>query len=68
MDALTRVLLAYSTQGSWVFQEVGLAWVMQRSAASICWLARSDCPLDWGWNPEERLDVVPRAPQNARHT
>ena len=41
---------------------------MQRSAASISWLARSDCPLDWGWNPEKRLGVAPKAAQNAHHT
>ena len=46
VEAFSRVLWAYSTQGSWELQVVGLALVMQRSAASISVLALSDCPLD----------------------
>lgn len=32
---------------------------------SRSWLTRSVWPLDWGWNPKERLEMVPNWAQNS---
>ena len=60
-----RVLQAYSTHTSCWLQEVELAETRQRNVVSRSWLARSDWPLDWGWNPEDRLADDPMRVQNA---
>ena len=52
-------LSEYSTQGRCRLQEAGLLVVTQRRVASRAWLARSACPLVWGWYPDDRLTDRP---------
>ena len=68
MAALSMVLREYSTQARYLAQEAGLLEATQRRVASTAWLARSACPLDCGWYPEERLTVAPIPLQKACHT
>lgn len=44
------------------------SWPMHLRVTSSSWLARSVCPLDWGWKPHERLTVASRAWQNSFQT
>ena len=62
------VFREYSTQGRCLLQEARLLVVTQRNVASSAWLARSACPLVWGWYPEDRLTVAPIPRQKACHT
>ena len=59
------VLLAYSTQISCSDQEAGLWLIKQRRVVSSSWFILSVCPLDWGWNPEDRLTEAPTRLQNS---
>lgn len=59
------MLRAYSTHASCWLQVVGLAETIQHRVVSRSWLACSDRPLDWGWNPEDRLADDPMRVQNA---
>ena len=61
-------LWAYSIQGRKEDQEEGLCAMMQWRAVSKSWFALSVCPLDYGWYPDVKLQVVPIALQNARQT
>ncbi len=65
VDATGRELWEYSTHGSCWLQELGLCDARQRRALSRSWLARSDCPLVWGWKPEDRLVEAPICLQNS---
>ena len=68
MAELTMVFREYSTQGRCRLQEAGLLVVTQCKVTSRAWLARSACPLVWGWYPDDRLAVAPMPRQKARHT
>ncbi len=52
-----RVLWAYSAHMMKRDQEDGLLAAIQLSVVSRSWLNLSVCPLDSGWNPEDRLTV-----------
>ncbi len=60
-----RVLWAYSAHMIKRDQEDGLLAAIHLSVVSRSWLSLSVCPLDSGWNPEDRLTVAPRDWQNA---
>ncbi len=60
-----RVLCANSAQIRCLLQCVGLDETRHLKVASISWLVRSVCPLDWGWNPDDRLAVAPISWQKA---
>ena len=60
-----RVFRAYSTQTSCRLQVVRLVKTRHLKVVSRSWFARSNWPLDWGWNPEDRLAENPIRVQNA---
>ena len=59
------LLIAYSPHGSWELHEVGLLEHRHLSTVSMAWLARSVWSFDCGWNPEDKLTVVPMSMQKA---
>lgn len=59
MAEMVRKLWAYSTYRGSLDQEDRFLDTMQPRAVSISWFILSDCPLHWGWYPEERHVVAP---------
>ncbi len=58
-DEWCRVLRANSAQ---IRRELHVLWLLETRhlrVFSISWLTRSVWPLDWGWNPEDRLMDAP---------
>lgn len=59
LKLLTRKFCDYSAQGGCLLQDWGWVSVRQNKVFWRHSLTLLDCPLVWGWNPLERLDVKP---------